>query len=225
MRAHMLAMITLKAVLVTAKDELRAQLEPLTDFKLVVSCAALEATVPSAEAAMRHPLRSLALRWLQLHDEIKLHTKALKTLTMSEAPDLVEAFGIGADIAAEMLVTAGENMIASVPTPPSPSSVALARYLPLPAARNAFDSTAVGTAGQRFFASCDRRQAVLACSHDRLRAPSNRGGTVQARDHPVSQTLLGARDLPASSGTCADLTSIGASTPSRNPSRVYTRRS
>jgi transposase len=54
-------------------------------------------------------LRSLARRWLELHEEIKLHSKHLKKLTKATAPELVAAFGIGPDIAAEMLVTAGDN--------------------------------------------------------------------------------------------------------------------
>jgi hypothetical protein len=36
-------MITLKAVLVTADDTLRGELEPLTDFRLIQACAALNA--------------------------------------------------------------------------------------------------------------------------------------------------------------------------------------
>ena len=39
--AHTAAIITLKSVLVTASDELRASIEPLTDYKLVTACAAL----------------------------------------------------------------------------------------------------------------------------------------------------------------------------------------
>src|SRR6185437_2922719 len=38
-KAHTTAMITLKAVLVTATQELRDELEPLTDFKLITACA------------------------------------------------------------------------------------------------------------------------------------------------------------------------------------------
>jgi transposase len=38
-KARTAAMITLKATLVTAGDELRAELEPLTDSKLVAACA------------------------------------------------------------------------------------------------------------------------------------------------------------------------------------------
>jgi transposase len=110
-KARTAAMIALKATLVTAADDLRAELEPLTDHKLVQACAALTATADPVDpdAAMRHVLSSLAQRWLQLHDEIKVHSRHLKKQTTALAPQLVEAVGIGLDIAAEMLVTAGDN--------------------------------------------------------------------------------------------------------------------
>jgi transposase len=110
-RAHSQAMITLKATLVTAPDELRAKLDPLTDFKLIQACASLDGTgdVADPTVAIRVVLASLARRWLELHEEIKVHSRQLKKLTKTAAPDLVAAFGIGPDIAAEMLVTAGDN--------------------------------------------------------------------------------------------------------------------
>ncbi len=109
-RAQSQTMITLKALLVTAPDELRGELESLSDFKLISASAALVGNCRSdAAAAVRHILGALAQRWLQLHDEVKAHTKTLKELTRAVAPNLVEAFGIGPDIAAELLVTAGSN--------------------------------------------------------------------------------------------------------------------
>lgn len=54
-------------------------------------------------------LRALAQRWLALHTEIALHSRHLKRLTHTAAPQLGAAFGIGPDIAAELLVTAGDN--------------------------------------------------------------------------------------------------------------------
>jgi transposase len=92
-------------------DELRAELEPLTDHKLIQACAALdsEETVAAPEAAMRYVLGSLARRWLQLHAEIALHSRHLKALTTAAAPRLLELVGVGFDIAAELLVTAGDN--------------------------------------------------------------------------------------------------------------------
>ena len=110
-KARTTAMIALKATLVTADDHLRAELEPLTDYKLIEACAVLvsASSVANPDAAMRHVLGSLARRWHQLHEEIKVHSKHLKTLTKTVAPRLVEAVGVGLDIAAEMLVTAGDN--------------------------------------------------------------------------------------------------------------------
>lgn len=110
-KAHTTAIITLKAVLVTAGTELRAELEPLSDFKLITACAQLDTSGPigNPEVAMRHTLKSLAQRWLQLHEEIKAHSAHLKALTQAAAPKMLEAFGIGLDIAAQMLITAGDN--------------------------------------------------------------------------------------------------------------------
>jgi transposase len=110
-KAHTAAMITLKATLVTAADELRGELEPLSDFKLITACAALASNGDLSDPgdAMRHALGALARRWLELHEEIKIHSRQLKTLTKQAAPGLVEAFGIGPDIAGELLAAAGDN--------------------------------------------------------------------------------------------------------------------
>lgn len=110
-KAQKTAMITLKATLVNADDELRALLRPLTDHKLIVACAALDATGAMSDpaVAMRHTLAAFARRWLDLHEEIKTHTRHLKALTQAAAPQMLEAFGVGFDTAAELLITAGDN--------------------------------------------------------------------------------------------------------------------
>ena len=110
-KAQAAAMITLKATLVTASDQLRAELEPLTNHKLVLACAELTpaAYLADPDAAMRHVLASLARRWLDLHEEIKIHSHHLKAQTKAVAPQLVQAVGVGFDVAAEMLITAGDN--------------------------------------------------------------------------------------------------------------------
>jgi transposase len=110
-KAKTSAIITLKSVLVTADQELREELEPMSDFKLLTACAMLEATGDLADPmiAMRHSLGSLARRWFDLHEEVKVHSRHLKALTKAAAPQLLEAFGVGLDIAAQMLITAGDN--------------------------------------------------------------------------------------------------------------------
>ncbi len=42
--------------------------------------------IADPDVAMRHTLVSFARRWLELHDEIKIHTRHLKTLTTRAAP-------------------------------------------------------------------------------------------------------------------------------------------
>jgi len=110
-KSHTTAIITLKAVLVTAGQDLRDSLEPLSDFKLLTACAELDGTgdLADPDTAMRHTLAALAHRWFDLHAEIKIHSKALKALTTAAAPQMLEAFGVGLDIAAQMLITAGDN--------------------------------------------------------------------------------------------------------------------
>jgi transposase len=110
-KANTSAMIALKATLVTAEDALRAELEPLSDYKLILACAALPPSTDLSDpkGAMSHVLASLAKRWLELHEEIKIHSRHLKQLVTDTAPALVDTFGIGPDVAGELLVAAADN--------------------------------------------------------------------------------------------------------------------
>ena len=71
-KARTAAMIALKAVLVTAADELRAELESLTDHKLIQACAGLDSgadlAAPEREAAQvlaLHVHARSAVEWRQ----------------------------------------------------------------------------------------------------------------------------------------------------------------
>ena len=110
-KARTTTMITLKAVLVTASDDLRARLEPLSDVALIPACLDLPPTsyLSDPHAAMHHVLRCLARRWVVLDDEAKAHSFHLTALTRALAPQLLEQVGIGPDTAAEMLITASDN--------------------------------------------------------------------------------------------------------------------
>jgi hypothetical protein len=79
-KARSSSMLALKATLITADDQLRAELESLTDYKLIEACAALPSGgwLAAPDAAMSHVLGSLARRWLQLHEKIKVHSKHLR---------------------------------------------------------------------------------------------------------------------------------------------------
>ena len=109
-KARSAAIITLKSLIVNASDALRESLDPLTDKKLIDRCAALvpgDILAPTASA--KHSLRALARRWLALAAEIRTHDDVLDAITHTAAPTLREAFGIGVDSAAEMMIVAGDN--------------------------------------------------------------------------------------------------------------------
>jgi len=109
-KARTQALITLKCIVVNAPAELREQLAPLSDKALLDRCASFRrGPIESTTASTKHTLRALARRWLELADEIAEHDRVLDQLTRAAAPSLRDAFGIGPDTAAEMLIVFGDN--------------------------------------------------------------------------------------------------------------------
>ncbi len=109
-KARSQAIITLKTLIVTAPDDLRGELEGLSKALLRERCAGLRpGRVVNHTAACKHALRSIARHWQHLDADIKTHDKLLDELTSQAAPTLREAFGIGPDVAAEMLILAGDR--------------------------------------------------------------------------------------------------------------------
>ena len=100
----------IKALLVTAPAELRESLRGLSSPHLLDRCAAFRpGLLDSPTTAARHALRSLARRNLALGDEVKELGAQIERLVSGAAPTLLEAFGVGPDSAATLLVTAGDN--------------------------------------------------------------------------------------------------------------------
>jgi hypothetical protein len=109
-KARSAALISLRQVLVNAPAELRESLQRATKMALIRRCAALRpGAIDDVEAAAKYALRTIARRWLALDDEISAHEKLLLQITSDLVPELVAAFGIGADVAAELLIVAGDN--------------------------------------------------------------------------------------------------------------------
>lgn len=109
-KARTAAMITLRALIVNVAPELRESLQGLPKMALIERCAGLRpGQVDTPLAASKHALRSLARRWRELSAEVKEHEALLERLTREVAPQLVDAFGIGPDTAAEVLIVAGDN--------------------------------------------------------------------------------------------------------------------
>ena len=100
----------MKALVLTAPAELRETLDGLTVSSLVKRCRSFRpGRLDSPTAAAKYALRSLACRHSQLSTEIDDLKAELKRLIQTTAPALVEAFGIGPDTAAALLIAAGSN--------------------------------------------------------------------------------------------------------------------
>ena len=88
----------------------RESLQPLADRKVIDRCARLlPGVIDDTTASTKHALRALATRWLSLATELDTHDEGLDAFTMATAPTLRQAFGIGSDSAAEMMIVAGDN--------------------------------------------------------------------------------------------------------------------
>ncbi|MGV1050490.1 MAG: IS110 family transposase [Solirubrobacterales bacterium] len=102
----------LKALLVTAPELLRAQLRGLGTTALLATCAALrpDATrIGDPEQATKTALRQLARRHANLTEEIDELDHLIDPLVAAINPALLEVFGVGPDVAGQLLVTAGQN--------------------------------------------------------------------------------------------------------------------
>jgi transposase len=106
------ALQLLRNHIVSAPDELRDQVRNLTRMQLIRTCAAWRPDATGFRdpvVATRIALRSLARRILALNDEIADLDELIMPLVQELAPALVQATGIGVEIAGQLLVTAGDN--------------------------------------------------------------------------------------------------------------------
>jgi transposase len=109
-KARTQAINAIKGLLVTAPAPLREQLDGLSIPKLVGAAAGLEpGTLTTPAATSRLALRSLAERYQRLDAEITTLTGKLDQLTAAHAPALRALLGVGPEVAAALLVTAGDN--------------------------------------------------------------------------------------------------------------------
>ena len=109
-KARSTAIITLKTLVVNAPAALRESLRALSDRALIATCASFTpGPLVDTTSSSKHAMRSLARRYQALRDEIVEHETALDEITASAVPTLREAFGIGPDCAAEMMIVAGDN--------------------------------------------------------------------------------------------------------------------
>jgi transposase len=100
----------MRALIVTAPDELRETFRGISIAKLVNNAARLRPTdATTVEAATKFALRELARRVQSLNAEIKRVNDVLGPLVTTTAPNLVARIGVGTDTAATLLIAAGDN--------------------------------------------------------------------------------------------------------------------
>jgi len=110
-KAKTQAMLTLKAIIVSAPAELPEQLEGVRGRLALVRHLTKMRPGPmvSTTASAKAALKAIAGRWLALDEEIEAHDRELGALVSASAPDLMAARGIATATAAEMLLLVGDN--------------------------------------------------------------------------------------------------------------------
>lgn len=110
----------LHGTVISAPSPLRDELVQLTRRTLVNRCLRLRPETESLIelvdepdrlllAGVKRTLRDLARRWKALDEEAKALSRQVEVLVKQAAPDLVELFGVGTELAGQFLVTAGDN--------------------------------------------------------------------------------------------------------------------
>jgi transposase len=109
-KAKTQAINQLRAILVSAPQEIRDRLWKTKAEQCVAGCAHLrQLGTTTLLIALTTTLRLLAKRWLMLTAEIKVLDAELEQLTTQFAPHLRERFGVGPLTAAVLVVAAGDN--------------------------------------------------------------------------------------------------------------------
>jgi len=100
----------MRGLIVTAPAELREALRALSTPRLVAACCLLRpGELATPTAAVKFALRGLARRLRDLAEEIKVLDAELDSLTLKASPRLTSLFGVGAEVAGQLLATAGDN--------------------------------------------------------------------------------------------------------------------
>jgi transposase len=111
-KARRAALQQLNNTIVAAPDEVREQTRSMTRMQLVRTLGSWRPDRDQANhptVATKIALRSLARRIIDLGDEIAALDDLIKPLVTELNPRLVEALGIGIQVAGQLLVTAGDN--------------------------------------------------------------------------------------------------------------------
>ena len=110
-KARTQALNQLRALVLTAPDELRERLRDLSTKQLLETCRAFRVRVEGDTLAgiTRLTMRDFAHRIGFLDEQLKTTTCRLQRLVTKVAPDLVARHGVGPDTASTLLLAAGDN--------------------------------------------------------------------------------------------------------------------
>jgi transposase len=111
-KARTAALNQIRGLIVAAPEQLRGQLKGLSPAVLAKRCAAIDhdpTLLHDPAQATAAALAGLGRRVLALTVEITALDRLLIPLVKSAAPRTVGLFGVGTDVAAQLLTTAGDN--------------------------------------------------------------------------------------------------------------------
>ena len=111
--ARRVALQMIQNTIVCAPDELREILRKMTRMQLIRTLAAWRPDLTdyrNVTSAYRITLKSLGRRYLELHDEIADLDTMIIAIVDELAPNLVARNSIGHESAAQLLLTAGDNV-------------------------------------------------------------------------------------------------------------------
>ena len=111
-QARRIALQMIQMTIVCAPDKIREPLRSMTRMQLIRTLAAWRPDLTAyrqVEEAYRISLKSLARRYLELHDEVSDLDDMIGAIVKDLAPALLAQTAIGLNSAAQLLLTAGDN--------------------------------------------------------------------------------------------------------------------
>jgi transposase len=108
-KARTAAMNQMRGLITTAPEPLRSQLTGLTMPNLLDRCQTLSYDSDAFHDPTHATLVLLAARVVSLSAEISVLERRLGPLVRASAPRTFALFGVGPDVAAQLLTTAGDN--------------------------------------------------------------------------------------------------------------------
>ena len=202
--ARRIALQMIHNTIVCAPDALRDQLRNLTRMQLVRTLASWRPDLTAyrdLDSAYRIGLKSLARRYLELHDEIADLDVMIAAIVNELAPNLVARNSIGHIGAAQLLLTAGDNPERLRSEASFASLCGVARFRHRREKRSATGSTAAEIRRKQRITHHRHRALTDRSANQGLCCSSDRRRPFQTRRHSSVEALPRERSLHAHHAT------------------------